>query len=61
MGFDTNLEQIAKLRTLGIVDEKTKIIVNHFTHNGLANYDDMVELVKPHGIQVAYDGLIVTF
>lgn len=61
MGFDTNLEQIAKLRALGIIDDKTKIIVNHFTHNGLANYDDMVELATPYGIQVAYDGMKVTF
>jgi len=34
----------------------TRIVINHFSHNGGACYDEMVELAAPHGLEVSYDG-----
>ena len=45
----------------GIVDDKTKIVLNHFSHNGGANYDDLVKLEKELGVIISYDGLEVEF
>jgi len=34
----------------------TRIVLNHFSHNGGAPYEEMVEAAKPHGFEVSYDG-----
>lgn len=61
MSFDVNLEVLAKMEEEGIVDSSTVKVVNHFSHNGGATYDEMVEIAKPYGITVSYDGLIIEF
>ena len=50
-----------RLKKDGIVDDKTKIVLNHFSHNGGANYDDLVKLEKELGVIISYDGLEVEF
>ena len=50
-----------RMRKQGNIDDKTILIVNHFSHNGGDTYDDMVELTKPHGIITSYDGMEVEF
>ena len=55
------LEVIERLKKDGIVDDKTKIVLNHFSHNGGANYDDLVKLEKELGVIISYDGLEVEF
>ena len=44
----------------GIADEKTRFICHHFSHNGIILYDELTKMMKPHGFDVAYDGLTVT-
>ena len=36
-------------------------ILNHFSHNGLATYDEIVKQAKPYGFLVSYDGMTVEF
>ena len=36
---------------------KTIKVVNHFSHNGQALYDDVVELLKDTDVICSYDGL----
>lgn len=53
---------VNKLKELGIIDEKTIVVLNHFSHNGLHNlYDELVDLVKNDGFIVSYDGLEIEF
>ncbi|MDE7264547.1 MAG: MBL fold metallo-hydrolase [Anaeroplasmataceae bacterium] len=56
MNIETNLEMIDRLRKLKVIDDKTKIVLNHFSHNGGATYDDLVSCV-PKELIVGYDGL----
>lgn len=57
MGLDTNLEQIAVLKEIGVIDDSTKIILHHFSHNGGATYDELVPIAAKHGLDVAYDNM----
>lgn len=49
-----------RLLSLGLADEKTTFVLNHFSHNGLSvNYKELCEIVNPLGFAVSYDGMIV--
>lgn len=47
------------LRQNGNVDENTKMIVTHFSHNGNPIHSRLQKLCKPHGFTPAYDGMEV--
>lgn len=59
LSFDCFLQVIDKLKELGLVNEKTTIVANHFSHNGGASYDDMVQEAKKYNVLVSYDGMEV--
>lgn len=61
LGFDTDIEFLEKLKELSLADERTIVCVNHFSHNGGAIHDDMVEAMKKYNILVSYDGMEVVF
>ena len=46
---------------MNVVDEHTKIIANHFSHNGNANYQTMADEAIKHNVIVSYDGMEVEF
>ena len=43
MGLDSNQEFHKRLMELGLCDEKTKVFINHFSHNGLATHEELEE------------------
>ncbi len=49
------------LREMGRIHDKTIHILNHFSHNGLAGYDELVPAAEKKGFVVAYDGMTVSF
>lgn len=61
LSFDCFLEVIDELKQLNVVDEHTKIIANHFSHNGNANYQTMADEAIKHNVIVSYDGMEVEF
>lgn len=61
MTFGTDLDIIGRMKKEGIIDEKTKVVINHFSHNGGQTYDEMAELTKEYGVIVSYDGLEIDF
>ncbi len=61
MTFGTNLEIINRMKREGLIDENTKIVLNHFSHNGGQTYDEMCKATEKHGVIVAYDGLEIEF
>lgn len=48
-----------RLQAVGAINADTQYIITHFSHNGVAPYEEFSALANPHGIQVAYDGLRV--
>jgi len=56
MGLLDIIEMKERLTSAGCLKSDTRIVLNHFSHNGGAGYDEMVELAKPHGFEVSYDG-----
>lgn len=61
LGLDTALEQLEELDKRGIIDKNTVKILNHFSHNGKATYDDIAPRAERYGLLVSYDGMEVEF
>lgn len=59
MGMPDALEIKKRMESLGCLKPDTKIILNHFSHNGKACYDSMVDLAAPHNFGVSYDGAVL--
>ncbi len=61
MNLDTNKIVREKLFELKLADENTKFVVNHFTHNGCATYDEIKKEADKLGFITSYDGMTVEF
>lgn len=61
MCLESNILFKKKLEKEGIIDSHTKVVATHFSHNGHATHDELVEAAKNSGIIIAYDGLVVEF
>ena len=60
MCVETNIKIFEKLEKEGLINKDTIKVVNHFSHNGKATYDELKEFTKDLGIIVSYDGLEIT-
>lgn len=54
------LEVIARLKSLGTIDESTNIVTTHHSHNGEATHAELEAIFEPHGVNVGFDGLEFT-
>lgn len=59
MGIDGVVRMAEELRRRGAVTASTKLIATHFSHNGGWLHEELVAAFLPHGIQVAFDGMVV--
>ena len=59
MGFENIARVIERLRAIGAIDEGTKMIVNHFSHNAAPLQEEFEAIAEPLGCAVAYDGFCV--
>lgn len=57
MNFVSNVWTKEKLISIGCADEKTTFVLNHFSHNCYATYDEMCEVAEKEGFVVSYDGI----
>ena len=55
MGIEDNLKLREMLIANGTADENTTFVANHFSHNGLAPYEELEKRLP--GFRVTYDGL----
>ena len=53
MSIDTNIKIFNKMKEIGIIDDNTIKVINHFSHNGKLTYDETVEYVKDMNIIVS--------
>ena len=61
MGFPNIQMVLERLTGLGVINEKTVKIVNHFSHNGNPRHDHLEERAAAYGCLVSYDGMQVEF
>lgn len=61
MTLDTDMEIVGRMRREGLIDESTKVVLNHFSHNGGQTYDEMCKEARKYGVIVSYDGLELEF
>ena len=60
MGLAENVEVRRRMLDMGVADDKTVFVCNHFSHNGThVVYDDFVPLAAKEGFLVSYDGMIL--
>ena len=57
LSYDMLLEVVKRLKEVKVVDDKTTIVANHFSHNGGATYEKMQEVASKDNVIVSYDGL----
>lgn len=60
MGIPDNIEVKQRLEQLQCITAESRIIINHFSHNCGALYDELVAASEPYGFTVSYDGMTVT-
>ena len=59
MGIPDCIEVRQKLVEIGAADAKTVFVLNHFSHNGGLNHDDLCKAAAKENFVVAYDGMEV--
>ena len=61
MGLEIDVQLRQALTEMGRVTGETLHVVNHFSHNGLAGYDEMLATASEKGFVTSYDGLSIEF
>ncbi len=59
MSLRTNREVIRRMRLENLIDDKTVIVANHFSHNSGLGYEGTRLEAEKYGILTAYDGMEV--
>lgn len=59
MGAPVVVRFAEHLRELGCLHEGSRVVANHFSHNGHALYADLEGILNPHGIEVGYDDMVI--
>lgn len=59
MNFERNAAFVERLRRAGVIDDRTRLIANHFSHNGCISYDDALDPAVNGGLEISYDGMTV--
>ena len=59
LGVNTTVKFRDKLLEMNCISKDTPVYVNHFSHNGQANHDRLVEFFAPRNMTVTYDGLAI--
>jgi phosphoribosyl 1,2-cyclic phosphate phosphodiesterase len=57
MGIEDNMIVKRKLQDCGVIDESTKIIITHFSHNANPTKENLKKLEDKYNVTAAYDGL----
>jgi phosphoribosyl 1,2-cyclic phosphate phosphodiesterase len=50
---------ITQLKEINAVSDSSKIVLNHFSHNGQLTYNEYLNIVKDKGYIVAFDGMVI--
>ncbi|AKV55609.1 beta-lactamase domain protein [Bifidobacterium actinocoloniiforme DSM 22766] len=61
MNFADNLKVRDRMVEMGLADDSTIFVANHFSHNGLATYEQMQAAAVKEGFISSYDGMVTEF
>ncbi|MBQ1186104.1 MAG: hypothetical protein IIX54_00240 [Clostridia bacterium] len=62
MCLGRNIACKQRLLDENLIDEKTVVVLNHFSHNGKAsNYEDFEPIAKENGFETSFDGMEIAF
>ena len=62
MCLGRNIKCRDRMLAEGLIDEKTVVVLNHFSHNGAnSNYDEFEPIAKAQGFETSYDSMEITF
>lgn len=62
LSVDDCIDIRKRFTEMGIVNDKTIYVLNHFSHNGeKCLYDDLVKYVEKDNFIVSYDGMVIEF
>ena len=56
MGIEDNMLMKQKLLDYGVIDESTKIVITHFSHNSNPLRERLKEIEEKYNVTAAYDG-----
>jgi phosphoribosyl 1,2-cyclic phosphate phosphodiesterase len=59
LGFETFLEQVQWLRANHMIRPGGRVIAHHLSHSGNPNHEQLEAFFRPHGVEVAYDGMVI--
>lgn len=59
MGFPDVVRVRDEMRAIGLVDEHTHCVVNHFSHNGHLLHHELEALAIPAKLEVSFDGKLL--
>lgn len=61
MGLDSCPAVRKRLEEIGVSDENTVSVINHFSHNGKLIYDELEPVAKEAGFLTSFDGMSIDF
>jgi phosphoribosyl 1,2-cyclic phosphate phosphodiesterase len=61
MNTEQFLEQVARMRAMGLVAADARIFATHIAHHSNPIHPELVAFAAQHGYEVAYDGLSIEF
>lgn len=59
MGVEQVVAARQELLRLGVLHPGSRVIANHFSHNGGCLHADLQAALQPEGMEVGYDGMVV--
>lgn len=61
MNLQENMQVLARLNELGLVHDRTKCVITHFSHNGNPTEEALKRAEETYGVIAASDGLTLDF
>lgn len=61
MGLEDNRAVKARLELLGVVNEHTRYVITHYSHNANPVRENLEKAEKQYGVVAAYDGMEINF
>ncbi len=59
LGFEGFLDHVRRMRSMGMLKPGGRIIAHHLSHSGNPTHEKTEKILGPHGVEVAYDGMLV--
>lgn len=59
IGFEAFLEHAQQLRARGILRPGGRMIAHHMSHSSNPTHEKIEAILGPHGVEVAYDGMLI--